>query len=130
MTPDEFLQLARNLLNGPTEAHWRTAVSRMYYGSFHSLRQRLQDWGFHIRKSDQAHVGLSRRLAAIPLDGWDALARDMTQLRSDRNAADYDVERIFPKRLAINCAEAAERISVKLHVALTNADKQQAIAAI
>ena len=130
MTPDEFLKLARELLAGPNEASWRTAVSRAYYASFHIIRRRLSEWGFHIRKSDQAHAGMSRRLGVVPLEGWDVLARDLAQLRSDRNFADYDVERVFPKRLAVNCVTAAEQITDTLHKELTAAERQQAIAAI
>lgn len=130
MTSDEFLKLARELAAGPTEACWRTAVSRAYYASFHLIRRRLSEWGFHIRKSDQAHAGLSRRLGVVPLDGWDDLARDLAQLRSDRNFADYDVEQVCSKRLAINCLTAAEQITNTLHTELTITERQQAIAAI
>ncbi|MFM9961163.1 MAG: HEPN domain-containing protein [Planctomycetaceae bacterium] len=130
MTSDEFLQLARELSAGPSEAYWRTAVSRAYYASFHLVRQRLSEWGFHIRKSDQAHAGMSRRLGVLALDGWDDLARDLSQLRTDRNFADYDIERVFPKRLAVNCLAVTERIIKTLHTKLSDNEQQQAIAAI
>lgn len=51
-------------------------------------------------------------------------------MRTDRNFADYDVEQVFPKQLAINCLAAAERIAETLHTELTGTEQQQAITAI
>ena len=130
MRSEEFLQLARELSAGPSEAHWRTAVSRAYYACFNLVRGQLSEWGFRIRKSDQAHAGMSRRLGALALDGWDDVARDLAQLRADRNFADYDVEQVVPQKLAINCFAAAERITKTLHTGLSDSEQRQAIAAI
>lgn len=88
---EEFLERAKNYAEGPTEADWRSAVSRVYYAAFHVARALMSKLGFTAPRADLAHAFLWRRLGNgghVPL----ALAGSrLNQLRGERNRADYDV---------------------------------------
>ena len=65
----DFLNLAIILVNGGTEADWRSAVSRAYYAAFHVARQLLDELSFVVPRADRAHGYLWLRLAnAGPID--------------------------------------------------------------
>jgi uncharacterized protein (UPF0332 family) len=93
MTGRDFLVLANRLAAASTEAEWRSAVSRAYYGAFHEARQLLTELGFTVPRDDRAHKYLSFRLS----NAGNPLARlagsELDILRGDRNAADYDLHR-------------------------------------
>src|SRR5207244_3604565 len=59
----DYLTLAATLANGPTEAEWRSAVSRAYYAAFHVGCELLRDLGFIVPRADRAHAYLWLRLA-------------------------------------------------------------------
>ncbi len=59
----DFLPLANALAAGPTEAEWRTAISRAYYAAFHVARQLVMDLGFVVPYADRAHAYLWYRLS-------------------------------------------------------------------
>jgi hypothetical protein len=91
ITGSDFLILAETWIKGTTEAEWRSAVSRAYYGAFHAARQLMRDLGFVVPRADRAHAYLWLRLSNC---GASAVARagaELNSLRGDR--ADYDVER-------------------------------------
>ena len=51
MEGTDFLQLAIRLSAGVTEAEWRSAVSRAYYGAFHVARQFVESCGVTLPRS-------------------------------------------------------------------------------
>jgi hypothetical protein len=51
-----FLEVARELALGATEAHWRSAVGRAYYALMLEGRDALLRWGFRILPRDQVHA--------------------------------------------------------------------------
>jgi hypothetical protein len=61
-----YLNLARTLVKGSTEAEWRTAISRAYYTAFHLDCQLLRTLGFTPprgnRVSDQVIQALDAAL--------------------------------------------------------------------
>lgn len=130
MAPREFLTLAMSLQSGPTEADWRTAVSRAYYATFHAARQLLQSWGFQIGRTDQSHVGITRRLAAASLTELETASREIGDLRSKRNSADYDLERAFRSELAVRCVKMAGLVLNLLAVELSRQQQELAIQSI
>ncbi len=130
MAPREFLMLAKMLQSGQTEAGWRTAISRAYYAGFHAARQLLLGWGFQIGRSDQAHAGITRRLAAASIVELETAARELTDLRSKRNAADYDLDRVCRSELAARCVKLAELILKLLSVDISRQQQEQTIQAI
>ena len=50
----DFLSLSTALVNGSTEAEWRSAVSRAYYAAFHVARQLLLGLRFTVPGADRA----------------------------------------------------------------------------
>jgi hypothetical protein len=55
MTGRDFLAVARRLVAEPTEADWRTAVSRAYYAAFRVARDLLESLSFRVPRADRAH---------------------------------------------------------------------------
>jgi hypothetical protein len=51
----DFLHLAVRLSGGATEAQWRSAVSRAYYGAFHLARDFVESCGVTLPKTAEAH---------------------------------------------------------------------------
>jgi hypothetical protein len=52
MNPLDLLDLAGELLAGPTEVWWRGAVSRADYATFHVARALLRRGGFAVAQGD------------------------------------------------------------------------------
>ncbi len=92
MTGSEFLTLANALLAEPTEAAWRSAVSRAYYAAFHTARLLLRDLGFRTPRADQAHAYLWLRLSNCGDPQIQVAGQRLRDLRSERNRADYDID--------------------------------------
>ena len=92
MNPRDFLVVANILLAGPTEASWRSAVSRAYYAAFHAARLLLRDLGFKTPRADQAHAYLWLRLSNCGDSQLQVAGQRLKDLRGERNRADYDID--------------------------------------
>ena len=92
MNGAEFLTVAECLLDGETEAEWRSAVSRAYYAVFHQARRILLRCGFQPIRGDQAHAFLWLRLANSGHPDIRQAGLDLQELRGMRNWADYDMD--------------------------------------
>ena len=101
MDPQTFLNLADEWLQGPTEAHWRSAVSRAYYAAFHVARLLLEDLGFEVERGDRAHAYLTHRLCQCGHPEICAAGTTLINLRRSRNEADYGLKVPFSQRRAI-----------------------------
>lgn len=108
MSPREFLVIAKRLANEPTEAAWRTAVSRAYYSLFHQCRDQLAVWGFVTRQSDQAHLAISRRLFGSQLRPLVDAGHLLTDSKRVRNHADYELQRPFHQIEVLRFVQAIE----------------------
>jgi len=113
----DFLVLAETWIAGTNEAEWRSAVSRAYYGAFHAARGLMRDLGFVVPRADRAHAYLWLRLS----NGGEAevvrAGADLNSLRSDRNRADYDVDRTINHADALVQVQTARRIMQVLDLA-------------
>jgi uncharacterized protein (UPF0332 family) len=89
----DFLAVANTLAAGPTEAEWRSAVSRAYYAAFHTARELLTRLRFRVPGGEQAHAYLWLRLSNTGDPTADAVGRLLRDLRGRRNNADYDLGR-------------------------------------
>jgi len=118
MNSRDFLAVAEELIEGDTEAHWRSAVSRAYYAAFHVARLLMGRCGFRVPESDRAHAYLGHRLNNAGHDGASQAGRRLDLLRDLRNEADYDLwrglsrgdadARVEMARSVIEALEAAE----------------------
>jgi len=106
----DFLALAEIWIKGSTEAEWRSAVSRAYYGVFHVARQFMEDLGFLVPRGDQAHAYLWLRLSNSGDVQLQIAGSDLNILRRDRNRSDYEVKVTLLHANALLQVQAAAQI--------------------
>ncbi len=128
MTPRDFFALAEELIEGDTEAHWRSAVSRGYYAAFHVARLLLGRCGFRVPESERSHKYVSDRLSNSGDPAVNRAGLDLDGLRDERNRADYDLRRRLSRRDADDVVEAARPIIEALEAAEADAAVLSAIA--
>lgn len=109
MNPTAFLDVAYLLLEGESEAEWRSAVSRGYYAAFHVARQLLNACGFVMPLTDP-HAFIIRRLSnakypEVVEAGW-----RFSDLRANRNWADYDLDNPISQNTAGDLLLTAAKI--------------------
>jgi uncharacterized protein (UPF0332 family) len=95
MNPSEFVQLGYRLGDGSTEAEWRTAVSRMYYGAFHTACELLIKCGVTI-PTHQARTKVPHCLSMATHIGAKMAGKDLQTLREMRRIADYELDNREP----------------------------------
>lgn len=85
----EFLDLAKEMIRGATEKHWRGAAGRAYYALMLECREALLRWGIPMFPNESAHRFVRTRIivsggrdARLIVDWFDRLA-------ALRNKADY-----------------------------------------
>jgi uncharacterized protein (UPF0332 family) len=110
MGPRAFLDVADELAAGPTEGHWRSAVSRAYYAAFHTACVLLRQCGFSVPQEDQAHVYLWMRLSNGGHPDVSQAGRNLRHLRNRRNQADYDLALPLDQRQAVDLVQVAADI--------------------
>lgn len=121
----DFLVLAEKWVQAPTEAEWRSAVSRAYYGVFHQARNLIRDLGFVVPRGDQAHAYLWLRLSNSLHAQLQLAGSELNSLRRERNRADYDLDRTLGHDDARLQVQAARQISRILEVAATETARTQ-----
>jgi uncharacterized protein (UPF0332 family) len=115
MNGEKFLTLAAELASGATEAHYRSAVSRAYYGAFHVARRLLEDVGVHLPKGEQVHAKATYCLQDYGEANAGEAADDLETLRNERNRADYDLDRtVYQQRVAETEVKKAQQIVAAL----------------
>lgn len=90
MDPAEFINCGLRLVAGSTEADWRSAVSRMYYGAFHSACDLLAGCGVELPRH-QAHAKLTQCLSQAANQSLVEASRKLSSLREARRIADYEL---------------------------------------
>jgi hypothetical protein len=91
MNPDEFLDLAIKLSNGPSEAERRTAVSRAYYGIFHLAHKLVTMCGVRLAVNE-AHAKLCHCLkSGCKNSDAQSAGSKLDTLRESRRRSDYEL---------------------------------------
>ena len=80
MNPRDFLDVADELIAGPSEAYWRSSVSRAYYAAFHVADQLLTQCGFVVPHSERQRIYLET-LDSVVIHGMTEHGVDTTPLR-------------------------------------------------
>jgi uncharacterized protein (UPF0332 family) len=110
MTPRELLDLADELSTDDREAAWRTAAHCAYYAAFHVARSLLSQLGFVVPDADRAHGYLWLRFQNSGHPDVAKAGRDLSEARTVRNGADYDLAAVFTRKLATSQVVLAEGI--------------------
>ena len=125
-----FVALAEALAAGGTEAEWRTAVSRAYYGAFHVACDLFDALGFDVRKADRAHGYAHLRLENSSDEAVSEAGSKLHDLLKRRNRADYDQRAKFNATDADDAVEEARLIIEALDDAFTEPTRSQITDAI
>jgi uncharacterized protein (UPF0332 family) len=112
MEPVLFLDVAKKFLNTPSEAAYRSAVSRAYYAAFHAASF-LEKLGFRRTKGPQAHGEIPARVNNCGVEDGEKIADWLNDLHRQRILADYDLK--------------SDQFSAQFKVAIWIAKAEQAI---
>jgi hypothetical protein len=86
-----FLDLARQLAFGPTEAHWRGAAIHAYYALFLECRDALRAWGRTAPPRQNVHVFVRLQFVFASEPDLKLIADDLEVLLRYRNQASYEL---------------------------------------
>jgi hypothetical protein len=99
-----WLDVARELVAGSDEAHWRSSIGRSYYALLHEVLDMLRRWGFSLPPRDKVHAFARLKLVyATDLD-LERVGLTLEALGRLRNAADYELSqkaRFVSARIAV-----------------------------
>lgn len=89
ITPRELIDLANDLCEDDREVVWRTAANGAYFAAFHAAHELLEESGFEVPTSEQAHAYLWLRLSNSGHADISAAGVVLKELRTMCNVADY-----------------------------------------
>ena len=86
-----FLDLARELMVGKAEAHWRGAVVHSYYVLMLECRDALERWGFPKPPHQNVHAYVRLRFAYSSQPDLKDIGKALDALVRNRNIASYNL---------------------------------------
>ena len=87
-----FLDVARELVQRSTEAHWRSATGRAYYALFLEARDALERWGLRFPPRNSIHSAVRLRFDSPTNPDLRTIAEAVEMLGRRRNNADYRLQ--------------------------------------
>jgi hypothetical protein len=105
-----WLDVARELATGPSEAHWRSSVGRAYYALLHEALHALRRWGLSLPPRDKVHTFARLKLVDATDPDLKRIGLMLEALGRLRNAADYQLTQ-QPEVLDLVRHETLERFA-------------------
>ncbi len=93
----KYIELADELLKQGSEAHWRSSISRAYYGVFCLARNKS---GYKNVKTANVHKDVIQYYKMSSNPDYKLVGKVLDELRRNRNDADYNGERMIDSQLA------------------------------
>jgi hypothetical protein len=87
-----FLDLAREVVTGKTEAHWRGAVIHAYYALLLECRETLARWGRPVPPHQSVHAFVRLKLIYAADGDLKRIGSALEDLSQFRNQASYDLK--------------------------------------
>jgi hypothetical protein len=109
-----FLDVARELLQGASEAHRRAAAGRAYYALLLEGQAALERWGVLPSARDTIHYFVRIRFVYAPDPDLKKVAQALEQLGRLRNQADYALRAPGPFGDAVAATEAVAKATTSL----------------
>jgi hypothetical protein len=91
MDGSDFLTVAREVVRGATEAHWRTAAGRAYFALMLALRDGFVRWGLSVPPHASVHQLTQRRVFTSKDGDMKQIGRWLQRLRDSRVIGDYEL---------------------------------------
>ena len=91
MEAKDFLEVAKRLLNSEDEADRRTSISRAYYAVFNQVKSFLANANIKLPKDAAGHEKAHQYLLNSGIQEARKLADALSNLRNNRNDADYEL---------------------------------------
>jgi len=86
-----FLDLAREVMAGMTEVHWRAALGHAYYALLLECREVLVGWGFALPPRQSVHAAVRLRFVYSTDRDLKTIGDTLDLLSRRRNQATYDL---------------------------------------
>lgn len=112
-----YLDVADYLMLSMSEAHFRSAVSRAYYGVFGEIHGRLQTRGVQLQRKN-IHQEVIRWLRNQSQMGIVQIGMELDRLRRERNRADYAAMKRFTEQCAKKSLLKARSIEINIPIYL------------
>lgn len=112
MNPIDFLETATEFLQKQPvrEVDYRNAASRAYYCALHSCKNLLEQSTSRISVTDTSHQKIIRELQANTDCLIVALGNKLFSLKSQRNNADYELDKKFTFKDAERLVQHTRRL--------------------